>query len=145
MLAHGAPRLGGVLIGNAGDDARMLVLDALEISPPLGRRVNRKPHALARNDQAAEEGKEARELRVAGSFGDGAMEGEVLRHRALAAMERPVDATPRRADGADLAAIGALGSERRRLDLDREAQLHHLQDVVPAFSLALPNLFLGKF
>ena len=65
MLAHGAPRLGRILVGNAGDDARMLVLDALEISAPLGRRVNRKPHALARNDMAAEEGEEARELAVA--------------------------------------------------------------------------------
>ena len=80
MLAHGAPRLGGILVGNAADDARMLVLDAFEISPPLGRRVNRKPHALA-----------------------GA-----------------VDGAPGGANGGDLA-------------------------TVPAFSLALPNLFLGKF
>src|SRR5215203_3963563 len=63
MLAHGAPRLGRILVGNTGDDARMLVLDAPEISPPLGRRVNRKPHALARDDVAAEE---ARELAAAG-------------------------------------------------------------------------------
>ena len=43
----------------------MLALDAPEISPPLGQRVNRKPHALVRNDQAAEEDEEARELAVA--------------------------------------------------------------------------------
>ena len=81
MLAHGAPRLGRILVGNTGDDARMLVLDAPEISPPLGWRVNRKPHALARDDMAAEKGKEARELPVASGLGDGAMEGEVLGHR----------------------------------------------------------------
>src|SRR4030095_7814825 len=91
VLAHGASRLGRVLVGNAGHDARMLALDALEISPPLGRRVNRKPHALARNDMAAEEGEEARELTVARSLGDGAMEGEVLGHRALAALHGGVD------------------------------------------------------
>src|SRR5690349_12504774 len=87
MLAHGAPRFGRILVGNAGHDARMLVLDASEISPPLGRRVNRKPHALARNDVAAEEGEEARELAVAGGFGNGAMEGEVLGDRAFAALQ----------------------------------------------------------
>ena len=113
MLAHGASRFGRILAGNAGDDARMLALDAFEISPPLGRRVNRKPHALARNDQATEEGEEARELAVAGGLGDGAMEGEILGHRALAAMERALDAAPRRADGADLAAVGALRRQGR--------------------------------
>src|SRR5882672_12563216 len=104
MLAHGAPCLGGILVGNAGHDARMLVLDAFEISPPLGRRVNRKPHALARNDVAAEKGEEARELAVAGGLGDGAMKGEVLSHRALAALQCAVDGAPRRADRADLPA-----------------------------------------
>jgi hypothetical protein len=65
MLAHGAPRLGRILFGNAGHDARMLVLDAFEISLSFGRRVNRKPHARARDDVAAETGEEARELGVA--------------------------------------------------------------------------------
>lgn len=98
MPAHGAPRFGRILVGNAGHDARMLVLDAFEISPPLGRRVNRKPHVLGRNDVAAEEREEARELAVAGGIGGGA----------------PI------------------------------AVLFLVTDV-PAFSLALPNLFLGKF
>ena len=108
---------------------RVLVLDALEIGAPLGRRVDRKPHALARNDMAAEEGEEARELRVAGRLGDGAMEGEVLGDGALAALQRPIDGAPRGADGGDLAAAGALGGKGRRLDLDREAQLHHVEHV----------------
>ena len=51
---------------------------------------------------AAEEGEEARELRVAGRLGNGAMEGEVLGHRALAAMQRRSMARQRRADRADL-------------------------------------------
>ena len=38
-------------------------------------------------------------------------------------------ARQRRADGADLAAVGALGGKRRRLDLDRQAQLHHVEHV----------------
>lgn len=98
MLAHGASRLGRVLIGNAGHDERMLALDALEISPPLGRRVNRKPHALARNDVAAPSAVSV---------------GQVMR-------------TILPFYGALIAAL-------------------FLVTYVPAFSLALPNLFLGKF
>jgi hypothetical protein len=51
--AHGVRRLGGVVGRVAGADARMLMLNALEISAPPGRRVNRKPHALPRIDKAA--------------------------------------------------------------------------------------------
>src|SRR5260221_2499281 len=62
MIAHRAARLGRIAGGDGGHDARMLALDALEISAPSGRRVQRKPDALARNDMAAEEFEKAREL-----------------------------------------------------------------------------------
>src|SRR5258708_49047 len=118
VLAHGTPRLGRILVGDAGHDARMLMLNAFEISLPLGRRVNRKPHALAGNHMTAEESQEARELAIAGSLGDGAMKGEILGHRALAAMQSTVDGAPSAADGGDLATRGAFGGKGRRLDLD---------------------------
>src|SRR5581483_4261406 len=123
MLAHGAARLGRILRRDAGNDAAMLVLDALEIGAALGRRVGAEPHALARNDVAAEELEEARELAVAGGDGDGAVKGEILWHRALAAPQRLVDGAPGGADVGDLPARLFLGGERRRLDLDRQPQL----------------------
>src|SRR5260221_11131451 len=101
VLAHGTPRLGRILVGDAGHDARMLMLNAFEISLPLGRRVNRKPHALAGNHMTAEEGQEARELAIAGGLGDGTMKGEILTDRALAAIQGTVAAAraaPRAAD-----------------------------------------------
>src|SRR5260221_10277184 len=118
VLAHGAPRLGRILVGDAGHDARMLMLNAFEISPPLGRRVNRKPHALAGNHMTAEEGQEARKLPVAGGLGNGAMKGEILSDRAFAARQGSVDGAPGAADGGDLATRGAFGGKGCRLDLD---------------------------
>src|ERR1700744_2683087 len=76
MVAHGAPRLDRIAGGDAPDDAAVLLLDALEIGAPLGRRIGLETHVLAGNDVAAEEGEEARKLRVAGRLGDGAMESE---------------------------------------------------------------------
>jgi hypothetical protein len=83
MIAHGAPRFHRIGGGDAVDDAMVLLLDALEIGAALGRRVDRQPHALARNDVAAEKDEEARELRIAGGLGDGAMEGEILSARSI--------------------------------------------------------------
>src|SRR6266404_7895327 len=91
MVAHRAARFGRVAGGDRRHDARMLALDAFEIGAPLGRRVQRKPHALARDDMPSEKLQEARELAVAGGLRDGAVEGEILRHGALAAAQRPVD------------------------------------------------------
>jgi hypothetical protein len=132
MLAHGAPRLGRILVGNTGHDARMLVLDAPEISPPLGRRVNRKPHALARNDQATEEGEEARELAVAGV------------NCAFGLNTPPVGTT--QFVGCAIGGI-SVGQVMRTILPFYGALIAALLLVtyVPAFSLALPNLFLGKF
>src|SRR5258708_3882755 len=129
VLAHGTPRLGGILVGDAGHDARMLMLNAFEINPPLGWRVNRKPHALARDDVTAEEGQEARELPIAGSFGNGAMKSEILGARALAAMQGEVEGAPGAADHGDLSPWRAFGGKGGCLDLDRQAQLHHFEDV----------------
>ena len=102
----------GILVGDAGHDAQMLMLNAFEISPPLGRCVNRKPHALARDDVAAEKGQEARKLPVAGGLGDGAMEREILGDRALAAMQGVVDGAPGAADRGNLPARGARSAAR---------------------------------
>src|ERR1700734_4115665 len=82
MVTHGAPRLDRIARGDTADDAAVLLLDALEIGAPPGRRIGLETHVLARNDVATEESEEARELRVAGRLGDGAMEGEVLGDRA---------------------------------------------------------------
>src|SRR5580698_11473170 len=60
MVAHGAPRLDRITGGDAGNDAAVLLLDALEIGTPLGRRIGLETHVLARNDVAAKEGEEAR-------------------------------------------------------------------------------------
>src|SRR5258707_8089073 len=88
MLAHGPSGLGGIAVGNCRDDARMFVLDALQIGPPLGRRVDAEPYALPRNHMAAEIGKEARKLAVASGLGNGAMEGKILSDGTLAALQR---------------------------------------------------------
>src|SRR6185369_13553562 len=123
------PRLVGVAAGDARDDALVLMLDALEIGAPPGRRIDRKPDALARDDVAAEEDEEARELRVTGRLGDGAVEGEVLGHGTLALLQRAVDVAQRGAYPGDLAAVGAPGGERRGLDFDRESELHDVEHV----------------
>src|SRR6185312_17266070 len=111
MVAHGAARLDRIAGSDAIDDAAVLLLDALEIGAPVGRRVDRQSHALARDDVAAEEGEEARELRVAGRLGDGAMEGEVLRHRALPRLQRAIDGAQRRRHRGHVLAAAAFGGE----------------------------------
>src|SRR5258707_12739998 len=129
MIAHGPPCLGRIVAGNAGHDARVLMLDAFEIGAPFGRRVKREPHALAWNDVAAEKSQEARELPVAGGLGNGAMKGEVFGDRALAAPQRAIDGMPSRANGGDLPAVRPLGCQCSRLDLDRAPQLHDVEDI----------------
>src|SRR5690554_1910320 len=108
VVPHGPPRLAGVMPGNAGDDPGMLVLDAFEVGPPLGRRVHRQPHALAWNDVAAQETQETRELAVAGRLGDGSVKGEVLLDRPVAVAQSPVDRPPGGADRRDLAPRAAF-------------------------------------
>ena len=94
----------------------------------LGAAGRLDAHALARNDEAAEIFEESDELRIAGGLGDGAMKGEILVDRRLAARDRRVDRPSARSPIArSLRRRCALGREARRLDLDRHAQLHHVQ------------------
>src|SRR5687768_8482330 len=64
VIAHRPPCLRRTGGGDCGDDAAMLLLQALEIEPALGRRVDGEPHALPGDDMAAEKLQEARELPV---------------------------------------------------------------------------------
>src|SRR5207237_1023894 len=78
---------------------------------------------------AADELQEARELRVAGRLGDGAVKADVLLDRAALGGDRLVERVQRGADGAHLGLARALRHEARGLDLDAQAQLHHTDDV----------------
>lgn len=91
MVVHGAAGLDRIAGGDAGHDSAVLLLDASAMGTPLGQRVDRQSHAVARNDMAAQEREEARELRIARRFGDRAMEGEVLGDRAFAAAQGAID------------------------------------------------------
>src|SRR5262249_5449270 len=109
VFAHRPPRMRRTALGNRRHDTAVLRLDEREggvsrldgrqRAAPFARRVNRQPHALTWNDVAAQEGEKARELPIAGGFGDGAMEGEVFGDGALADLQRAVDGAPCRADG----------------------------------------------
>ena len=124
---------------------RVLLLDALEI----GRRsagVSTDSRTLWRGmTMAAEIGEEARELRVAGGLGDGAMEGEILR--------RP---RPRRArcarsmarSAGDLASVCAGGRVRRQAPRPRprppSAQLHDVEHVAQRAECAASRCGTGR-
>ena len=129
MLAHDTARFCGIARGNAGNDAGVLALDALEIGPPVRRRSDRQPHPLTWNHMTAQKGKEARELSVAGRFGDGSMEGKILGDGTVALLQGTVNGVKGCLDARDLLAsrmhCGLCGS----LDLDGETQLHDIEHV----------------
>lgn len=70
-----------------------------------------------------------RELRVPGCLGDGAVKGEILVDRALAALQRRIDRAKRPRDPAACSGGAAAGGEPGRLDLDAGPQFHDFEDV----------------
>src|SRR6185369_1366940 len=60
------------------EDAPVLLLDEREVRLLAAHALGQAAHGASRNEVPADELEEARELRIAGGVGDGAMESEVL-------------------------------------------------------------------
>src|SRR5262245_44203039 len=129
MRAHGLARLRRMAVPDRLMDTGMLLLDAHQILPLLLWRAHGHANALARDDVAAEVLEKLGEAWVAGGLAKAAMEGEVLVRGARAAVKGSLEGAQGGGDGRKPLRRDALGGERRRLHLDGEAQLHHLQHV----------------
>ena len=103
---------------DSGHDLAMLVLNAIEIGPPLFCGSDRHPDGLTRNDEAAEVIEEARELRIAGCLRDPAVKGEVLIDSGITASDRGSDGLIGVLDATQIGGRRPLGRKTRRLDLD---------------------------
>ena len=130
MAAHGVARGLGFAGGDGIGDAAVLFLDEREVGAPAAHALGQAAHGAPRDQVAADELQEARELRVAGGFGDRAMEAEVLVDRGFAFPCHFLNGLKSSRDRAHVGFGRALGGESRRFDLHAEAQLHHVQDLV---------------
>src|SRR5581483_8027484 len=102
-------------------------LDLDQIGPALGARLGRYAHALSRDDEVTEIVEEARELRVLRRLGDRKMEGEILLDGAVAVRDRRLDRGEAAGDAPARGGRPPGGGEARRLGLDADAQLHHVE------------------
>src|SRR5579859_1239427 len=100
MQAHRLSRRGTIPARNPRRDRRVFALEGREIGALAFRAMRRDPDALPGNDEATEIFEEMRELQIAGRHGAGAVKGEILVDRALAAVERRIDRCKRLNDPA---------------------------------------------
>src|SRR5258707_6659281 len=130
VAAHRLARRLRVAVADRLVDLAVLFLQELDVRARTAHALGQPAHDAPRNEMAADELEEARELRVASRLRDRAVQGEILVDGALVLLGGAVDGVASRADRAHLALRGALGREARGLDLDAQAQLHHVEDVV---------------
>src|SRR5438552_11750046 len=78
VAAHGVARGLGVAGGDGIGDAAVLFLDQREIGALAAHALGQAADGAPRDEMAADELQEAREFRIAGGFGDGAMEREIF-------------------------------------------------------------------
>src|SRR5262249_55051192 len=103
--------------------------DQLEVAPLLLRSAARQPNALARDHIAPEKFEELREMWIAGRIRDAAMKIEVFVDRSFTTRDCAVDRGQGALERRDLLRACPLGGERRSFHLDRQAQLHDLEDI----------------
>src|ERR1700687_3337906 len=99
----------------------MLALEGFKIGALAFGSMRGDADALARNDEAPEIFEDMRKLRIVGRRRDGAVKGEILVDRALAAVERRIDRRERLTDSTASRQRTALGRQSRRLDLNAGA------------------------
>jgi hypothetical protein len=78
VAAHRLARGAGLMVADRLEDAPVLLLDEREVRFAPAHALGQPGDRAARDEVAADELQEARELGVAGGLGDGAVEGEVL-------------------------------------------------------------------
>src|SRR6185436_6553525 len=78
MAPHRLARRAGIAAADRLEDTPVLLLDEREVRLPAAHALGQAAHRAPRNEVPADELKKARELGIAGSVGDGAMESEVL-------------------------------------------------------------------
>src|ERR1700694_1810880 len=88
-------------------DPAMLFLDQAEVGAPAAHLLGQPAYRAPGNQVPADELQEARELRVAGRLGDGAVQRQILVDCVLAGGRGGVPGPERRGEGADVVRRGA--------------------------------------